>query len=491
MTISDKGVNIQMLESTIAKPNQRHAVVIGGSIAGMLAAQVLTKYFERVTIIERDHLSNQPEPRRGIPQAHHAHVLLKRGLHILEQLFPGIQSELAASGAVTVNTSYDYVWFGLGGWTPRSRSDLKVYSLTRNLLELIIRRRLVTNDRIVFVQGAIVSKLLSNINKTQVTGVQVRQKSAENQDNSLIHTDFTADLVVDASGRNSRTPEWLEAMGYTPPQESIINSFLGYATRSYELPETFQGDWLGALVMPKAPGTRSGVMTAVEGNRWLVTLAGIGRDYPPTDEAGFLDFARSLRNPIIYETIKDAQAISPIYAYHRTENRRLYYEKLSKLPSGLVVVGDAVCCFNPVYGQGMTTAALGALTLDECLSKHGDLVGLERSFYKQLSKIIALPWLMATGEDVRWETTVGGQRNLITQMMQMYFDQVLLLGAESADIHKLFLEVVHLLKPPSVFFQVNILSKVLQRILKESFTNIQNSQNRFFESDRELTHFTK
>lgn len=463
-----------MFESTIAKSDERHALVIGGSIAGLLASQVLTKYFNQVTIIERDHLSAQPEQRPGVPQAHHLHILLKRGLDIMEQLFPGIQTELVASGAVPINASADYLWYGLGGWTPRFNSDLNVYSLSRNLLEWIIRDRLATNNRVVFVQASQVTSLLSNPNKTQVTGVQVRQKIAHRQDTSYRQTDFTADLVVDASGRNSRAPGWLEAMGYTPPKETVVNSFLGYASRLYQLPENFQADWRGALITAKAPGTRSGVMSAVEGNRWIVTLAGIGRDYPPTDEAGFLDFARSLRNPIIYEAILDAQAISPVTVYHRTENSWHHYEKLSRLPSGFVLIGDAVCAFNPVYGQGMTTAALGALTLDECLSKQlsrhadGNLVGLSQSFQKQLSKIIAVPWVMATGEDFRWDTTVGGRPNLMTQLMQHYLDQVLLLATESPDIHSLFLEVMHLLKPPSVFFHPNVFRQVLQRIIRES-----------------------
>lgn len=466
-----------MFDSTMTQPNERHALVIGGSIAGLLAAQVLTKYFNRVTIIERDHLSAQPEYRPGVPQSHHFHILLKRGLDIIEQLFPGIQTELAASGAVAINASAGCLWYGLGGWTPRFSSDLNIYSLSRNLLEWIIRCRLATNNRVVFVQAAIVTGLLSNPNKTQVTGVQVRRKFDERQDNSPRQTDFTADLVVDASGRNSRAPRWLEAMGYTPPKETVINSFLGYASRLYELPENFQTDWQGALVTAKAPGTRSGGMFAIERNRWIVTLAGIGRDYPPTDEAGFLDFARSLRNPIIYEAILDAKAISPLIAYHRTENSWHHYEKLSRLPSGFVIIGDAVCAFNPVYGQGMTTAALGALTLDESLSKQlsrhadGNLVGLSQSFQKQLSKIIAVPWLMATGEDFRWHTTVGGRPNWITQLMQYYLDQVLLLAAQSPDIHKLFLEVMHLLKPPSVFFHLSVLRQVLQRIIKKSDQN--------------------
>jgi 2-polyprenyl-6-methoxyphenol hydroxylase-like FAD-dependent oxidoreductase len=460
-----------MLEPTITKTDNRHALVIGGSIAGMLAAQVLSKYFHQVTIIERDYLNTEPEQRPGVPQAHHLHVLLKRGLDIIEQLFPGIQTEFATSGGVVINTSNDFLWYGLGGWTPRSSSDVNIYSLSRNLLECIIRRRLVANKRVVFVPGTIVTNLLFNPDKTQVTGVQVRQKL------DPTHINFTADLVVDASGRNSHTPQWLQAMGYTPPHTTLVNSFLGYGSRLYEIPDNFQADWQGVVIMPKAPGRRGGVISTVEGNRWIVTLTGIGRDYPPTDEAGFLDFASSLRHPMIYEAIKNASAISPIYTYHRTENSWHHYEKMSRLPSGFVVIGDAFCAFNPVYGQGMTTAALGALTLEECLNKQlshhadGSLVGLSRCFHKQLSKIISVPWLMATGEDFRWQTTVGKRPNLLTQMMQMYLDQVLLLAAEKADIHRLFLEVLHLIKPPSAFFQLHILKQVLQRIINNSHKN--------------------
>ncbi|MBR8841032.1 MAG: hypothetical protein DSM106950_45535 [Stigonema ocellatum SAG 48.90 = DSM 106950] len=213
-------------QSTIAKPEERHAIVIGGSIAALLAAQVLTQYFNRVTIIERDRLSDQPEQRPGVPQAHHLHVLLKRGLEIIEQLFPGIQTELAASGALAINVSADYLWFGTAGLVPRYSSDVKIYSFSRNLLESIIRHRVATNNRIVFLQGGHVTSVLSNPSKTQVMGVQVRQKLNGSQDQHPIQIDLTADLVVDATGRNSLTPQWLEAMGYVPPALSTRTNIL-------------------------------------------------------------------------------------------------------------------------------------------------------------------------------------------------------------------------------------------------------------------------
>ncbi|WP_445633873.1 NAD(P)/FAD-dependent oxidoreductase [Nostoc sp. DSM 114161] len=451
------------LEISTAKENK--AIVIGGSIAGLLTAQVLTKYFDRVTIVERDRFPEQPEQRHGVPQAHHVHVLLIRGQQILEQLFPGIIAELTSSGTPIVDSIADCPWLGYNGWAPRFSSHLISCACSRNLLEWTIRRRLEGNHRIAFVQAAQVTNLVSNPDKTTITGVRVSFRNEP-------EAEILANLVVDASGRNSHTPQWLEELGYQPPQQTVVNSFLGYASRWYHPPEGFQADWKILLIAAKPPhNTRSAVLYSVEGNRWIVTLAGVNRDYPPTDEAGFLDFAQSLRSPILYQAIKDAQPISPIYGYKRTENHLRHYEKLSRLPEGLIMVGDAVCAFNPVYGQGMTTAALGALTLDECLSKqlskqsNANLIGFPRYFQKELRKAISVPWLMATGEDFRWPATEGGKPDLISKFMQLYMDRLLLLQAESAEIHQLFLEVMNLLKPPSAFFQPHILMQVLKQII--------------------------
>ncbi len=454
-----------MFDLQIPTAIEKKAIVIGGSIAGLLTAQVLTKYFHHVTIIERDRFPEKPEQRHGIPQAHHVHALLIRGQQILEQLFPGIIAELTNSGAPILDSIADCPWLGYNGWAPRFSSHLISCTSSRNLLEWTIRRRLAANDRIEFVQAAQVTNLLSNANKTTITGVQVSFRNEP-------EAEILANLIVDASGRNSQTPQWLEQLGYRPPQQTVVNSFLGYASRWYHPPEGFQADWKFLLIASKPPkDTRSAVLYPVEGNRWIVTLIGVSRDYPPTDEAGFLDFAQSLRSPILYQAIKDAQPISPIYGYRRTENNLRHYEKLSRLPEGLIVIGDAVCAFNPVYGQGMTTAALGALTLDECLSKQlsqqsqGNLIGFPQYFQKQLRKAISVPWLMATGEDFRWSATEGGKPDVISKVMQLYMDRLLLLQANSPEIHQLFSEVINLLKPPSAFFQPGILMQVLKQII--------------------------
>ncbi|WP_392532883.1 FAD-dependent oxidoreductase [Nostoc sp. C117] len=477
-------VSTPSLQSTVRHGKQ--ALVIGGSIAGLLAAKVLTKYFERVTVIERDNLREEAEHRHGVPQSPHVHTLLKRGLESLEELFPGIEAQLADSGASAIDWGNDLPWMGFAGWAPRFNSGLITHTCSRNLLEQTIRRRLAVEDNLVFMQEGQVISLLSSSDRTSVTGVRVRFRNQP-------ETDLIADLVVDASGRNSSAPQWLEAIGYTPPEETVINSFLGYSSCWYQPPTNLQFDWECLYITVQPPNNnRGGVIYKVEGNRWILTLIGVGKDYPPTDKEGFLDFARSLRSPAIYEAIRDAQPLSSIYGYRRTENRLRHYEKLKRVPENFVLVGDAVCAFNPVYGQGMTVAAIDALTLDQCLnqqlSSHLDwnLIGLSRHFQKQLNKVIAVPWLMTTGEDLRWDTTEGGQPDFISRLMQRYLDQVLLLQTESAEIHKTFLEVIHMLKPPTVFFQPSISKKVLKRVINwhsknEHFTDQQDVPKKLYD----------
>ncbi len=431
-------------------------------MAGLLAARVLSDHFEQVTIVESDFLPDRPSWRKGVPQSHHVHVLLTRGLKILEQLFPGLENDLAAVGAPRIDYTADFPLLQFGGWAPRFCSNLKMRASSRNLLEWSIRQRLVVDNKVRFLQGTQVIGLLSDTSNTWVTGVRV----SANHSHDL--AELSANLVVDASGRNSHTPQWLTALGYASPEETVINSFLGYASRWYQRRAHLQFDWQAVYLLPKPPHlTRGGGIYSVEENRWCATLVGVGRDYPPTDEAGFLDFARTMRSPVVYEVLKDAKPLSPIYGYRRTENRLRHYEKLSRLPENFIVIGDAVCAFNPIYGQGMSVAALGALTLERCLKQQqrGDLVGLCKRFQKQLAKVNTTPWLIATGEDLRWQTTEGGRPNLVTRLLHRYFDEVTLLAVESPYTYKVWSEVMHLEKPPTDFFQPGVLARLLYKAI--------------------------
>jgi 2-polyprenyl-6-methoxyphenol hydroxylase-like FAD-dependent oxidoreductase len=218
--------------------------------------------------------------------------------------------------------------------------------------------------------------------------------------------------------------------------------------------------------------TRAGVLVPVKGNRWIVTLGGGDRDYPPTDEVGFLDFARSLPSPMLYNAIKDAVPLSPIYANRSTENRLRHYERLPRWPERFLVMGDAVCAFNPVYGQGMTTAALSALALDQCLHsqyRHQlecDLTGLARRFQQRLIKVNAAAWMLATSEDYRYRGTEGGMPDWTTRLMHWYIDQVLKLATKNVHVRKLFLEVQQMLRSPIALFQAGVILPMLWRMLR-------------------------
>lgn len=444
--------------------SSNHAVVIGGGITGMLAAQVLVGYFDRVTLVERDRFPEQPVPRPGVPQSYQLHALLAQGQRILEQLFPGLTDELAHHGAPSVDWTADCSLLLLDGWAPRSPSGIVSRACTRNLLEAVIRQRLVNHSPVKFLEATQVTGLLANPDNTSVTGIRIQDGNGR--------AELAAQLVVDTSGRSSKAPQWLSSLGYGMPQETAINSFLGYASCMYQsLGDSFL-DYKALYLMPKAPDySRGGVLYQVEQGRWMVGLMGVGRDYPPTDPANFLNFAQSLRSPEIYEAIKHGKPLSPIYGYQRTENRWRHYERLSRSPENFVVVGDAVCAFNPIYGQGITVGALGALTLDQCLKRqyqlHSDmdLAGLAQRFQKQLAKVITVPWLMATGDDFRWPTTKGPQPDFVTRLMHWYLDQVMHVASERVEVYKVFVEVIHLLKPPTAFFQPDILAQVLGLVM--------------------------
>ena len=424
-----------------------HAVVIGASIAGLLAGRILTNHFERVTIVERDRLPQEPEPRSGVPQSHHVHSLLTQGHRILEQLFPGLTASLIQKGALEIDWIADLAWLMSVSdvWAPRFPSGITTCLCSRNLLEFTTRKHLEKFSQVKFLEAASVTELLTNRNKTAVQGVKVKV-AREGQ------IELSAQLVVDASGRNSVAPRWLEALGYEMPQETRINSFLGYASRLYQCPQLEAPDWKLLYVMPSAPDNpRGGMIFPIEGDRWMVSLLGIGKDYPPTEESGFLGFARSLRNEVVYQTIAKAQPISSIYGYRNTENRLRHYEKLKRMPENFLILGDAVCSLNPIYAQGMTLAALNALTLDSCLEQQqqsretGNFAGLSRRFQKQIAKVNKTSWLLSTSQDLRWSTTVGAQPDLITRLMQKYLDQVMKAAVENNTVHKALIEVMTML----------------------------------------------
>jgi 2-polyprenyl-6-methoxyphenol hydroxylase-like FAD-dependent oxidoreductase len=454
-----------------SRPEYRHAVVLGGSLAGLLAARVLSDHFEHVTLIERDVYTETTETRRGIPQANHVHGLLLRGRQVLEEFFPGLQDEMIAAGAPLLDMANDISWFTRAGFGIRFPSDLKILTFTRPMLDLHVRRHLSRNSRIEIMDNTEVVRLIPDSTENRLAGVLVCPRTAETD--RRIATEIRADLIVDTTGRASRAPRWLAQMGYERPEEIVVNAHLGYASRLYRIPENFNADWACAFVQAAPPERKRGALLfRVEGNRWLVTLVGGGRDYPPGDDAGFLEFTRSMPVQTIYDAIRLAEPLTPIKTHRATENRLRRFEQAKQLPDNFVLVGDSVCAFNPVYGQGMTTASLGALALHECLHEQqrlhpdGSFKGLSRRFQKRLAKVIQAPWLMATGEDYRYLETDGAAPGRATKFMHWYMDQVLQLATRIVPVRKVLLGAFSMLIPPSSLFQPCVLFRVLLHVLK-------------------------
>jgi 2-polyprenyl-6-methoxyphenol hydroxylase-like FAD-dependent oxidoreductase len=450
--------------------NANHAVVIGGSMAGLLAARALCDHFERVTIIERDQLPERPEPRKGVPQARHLHALMNRGLRILNSFFPRLQDELVGRGALVIDMANDMTWLTPAGWGVNFQSDIAILGCSRDLLEWCVRQQLSAMRQVQFVDGCNVGGLVPTHDRNGIGGLRIKRRDVGPAEETI-----AADLIVDASGRGSRAPHWLKELGHEIPEQVVVDASLGYTSRVFRRSGKLPDGRYGAYVQPAPPeNNRGGVLFPIEGDRWILTLAGYGGDCPPTDEDGFMNFTRSLRSPIIYDAVKGAAPLSEIYSYRATENRLLCYHKLSRIPDGFIVLGDAVCAFNPVYAQGMTAAALGALTLSECLNEQaklrrdGLLFGFSLRFQKKLAKVNSAPWMLATSEDFRVRGVTGGTPDRITRFMQRYVDRVVALSTESVVVRDSLLRVFNLLERPLRLFHPQIVLRIVPRVLNQS-----------------------
>ena len=429
------------------------AVVVGASLAGLLAARVLTDHFDEVVIVERDRLPGGPDPRAGVPQSRHIHVLLVRGAQILERLFPGFRDELIRGGAPTVDWPSEILWLAPAGWVERTGASFEMISPAREILDWTVRNRVLASAKVRLLDAHDAVGLRSAGPSNAVDGLAVRARPDGGQ------VDLDADLVVDASGRTSKAPQWLEALGGRAPGQSVVNSFLGYSSRVYEPPDDLEADWKAIVVTSRPPhDTRAGVLFPLNSGLWHVTLVGTGRDYPPTDDVGFDAFAGSLRSPVLRDALAGARPVGPISGYRRTENQLRHYEKVPYWPRGFVALGDAVAAFNPVYGQGMTAAGISATVLEGWLRDEAPA----NLFQQRLARAVATPWLLATSEDYRFPTTEGGRPSPATRLMHRYLDRVIAVATVDDRVLNAFMSVAHLLQPPSVLFSPPIFARVMR-----------------------------
>lgn len=448
----------------------RHAVVIGGSIAGLLTARVLSDYFEQVTLIERDRFPLQPEPRRGIPQCTLVHILLTRGRQIIEDLFPGTEAELIALGAVTVDMAGDVEWLNPFGRTARFPSGFTALSFSRYILDWLIYRRLAEVSQLRFLEESYVTQLIATSDGTSIAGVKVkqRQQTGETQEHTLV-----ADLVVDASGYSSQAPKWLKALGYEAPKETVITTGMGYASCVYEIPAGFECDWKGVYLQAAPPErTSMAILYPIENNRWLLGFCAAPPYRLSQDEAALLEAMEQLPSPLIYNALKRAKPCTPIGIYYPPGNRLCHYETLKRQPERFVVLGDAVCSFTPIYGQGMTVAALGVKALDACLQNiirqpSPSLTGLAKTFQKRLAQINAEPWIVATTQDAKYPSVRGFTKapSALSKFMGWYMNQVIHLTVSDPQTTLSFFEVLHMVKSAGTLFQPRIMLQVLKQVL--------------------------
>ena len=408
-----------------------------------MAAPALADHYDEVTVLERDTLPEAHEPRKGVPQGRHAHGLLARGREVLEQLFPGLSEEMVAQGAVYGDVVDQVLWFNHGVYLLNSPSALLGLLISRPMLEDGVRRRLLQLPNVRLVEHSDALEPVFDGAAGRMTGVRVQL----HRDSDGVET-MGADLVVDASGRGSHSPAWLDALGYAKPREEAVQVQIGFMTRLYRRrPEHLPGKQ--AIVMTACrPGWRFGVILAQEDERWIVTLGGYLGDRPPMEDAGYIEFARSLPKPEIFEVIKDAEPLTPLTPYQFNANLRRHYEELSCFPEGLLVFGDALCSFNPIYGQGMTVACTEALALQECLASRP--VGIARRFFQMASKLIDIPWQIAVGSDLE-NPAVAGKRTAQTRFVNWYLAKLFQAAQYDAVLATRFLEVANLMKqPPSL-----------------------------------------
>ncbi|HVI45361.1 MAG TPA: hypothetical protein VM802_10840 [Chitinophaga sp.] len=438
-----------------AKQNQL-AVVIGGSVAGLLMACVLADFFKEVIILERDTIPDDAQPRKKVSQENHSHILLDKGISVIESFFPGIIKDLQASGASVADTSRDIAWNIQGVWQGRYTNGHKAILSLRPYFDFTIRKYLLQRHKNVIIRDKCTAAgFLTTTDKTRINGVIMIDKAGRREE-------ITADLTVDAGGRGSKTPEWLKNLGYDAPDTVEIDLQLGYASRRYECPDDFQEDWQFLAIYPKFPGSwRAGTLSKVQNKQWIVTMSGYFGDHAPVDDAGFLAFAKSLRHDAIYNQIKDKVPISDTHVFNTQKCIRRHYEKMTAFPDGLIVTGDAVCVLNPIFGQGISIAAGAAAILQQYLSAStggGDrLKGLSKKFQRKLAAFTDIPWLVTSTIDLGYPQTKG-KRPFGASIAFWVVKNAITLSASNEHVSRDFLKMMHLqgglnimLKPSFVF----------------------------------------
>jgi 2-polyprenyl-6-methoxyphenol hydroxylase-like FAD-dependent oxidoreductase len=444
------------------------AIVIGGSIAGLMTARVLADKFEQVVVLERDHIADEPAIHKSIPQGNHVHALLLSGEQILSKLYPEFTKKLEGLGAVRLRWGKDNAIllpdgkaYSLTGAVREPRDlGIDVYCQSRGLLEYSVRECTKESANVSFRSDCAVRGLIHS--DRRVGGVVYDYDCGSHS--------AMSDFVVDTGGRGSHAPRWLKEIGFAPPEETSIGVDFGYASAKYRIPNYSEPERVIGALAPGPNYPKMALIEEIEGNVFHLSLGGRFGDYPPADERGFLAFAKSLHTSKLYDLVKDAERVTDITTHRFPTSLQRHYERLAAFPDGFLVLGDAISSFNPVYGQGMSSAALQVQALENLLNEraHGtaQLDGLAPTFFAKAAEIVAAPWTLAAFADFAYPQTTG-QRPPDLEEGSQYFMALEELCAEDVQVQILVTEVFHLAKPLYKLFEESLRSRVLAQQRKK------------------------
>ena len=449
----------------------QNAIVIGGSIAGLMAARVLSDFFEQVTVLERDSIADHPAVHKSVPHGNHLHALMLGGQNVMMSLYPNFTERLQKLGAVRFRSGQDIGFYSEYGKAYSPSGSIKEprnlgsfgFSQSRGLLEYCLRQCTLETPNLKLRTETPVHSLICE--NGRVNGVKIGGTGGD--------VSLTADLVVDAGGRGSRALRWLAENDYKTPEETSIGCDFAYSSAKFRRPASYDGEPVMLFGGRPPKHTRAAGIAEIEDGLWMVSLAGRFGDFPPVEPEGFIAFAKSIPTPKLYQLLEGAERLTDISHHRFPTSLQRHYERLTAFPERFIVLGDAISSFNPVYGQGMSSASMQVRALQEILKERASgkesagLEGMAAAFFPKAAEVIATPWLLSSASDFIYPQTKG-ERPPGMEEGARYFAALDSLAAEDIEVQKIVNEVFQLVRPVWELTSEPLRSRVLERQQKRA-----------------------